>query len=253
LPQCITPNLLVKFTVSVSIFGLFSTLMLALFPPTIQDNFLWRKPLIGAAFTLICISGIAAVFFPKKCSKTSGSIRTEKPTTFNLKGHNIQKMSITVKGHHPNCGRYSAHVICVNKHVFCAACTGLLLGALIAIAGTTLYFFIGWDIVQDGFLAVLFGQFGIVLGFMQLKFERYTRSALNALFVFAAFLILVGIDKLIESTFADLYLIGLIVFWLWTRILISRWDHWRICHTCETPCRLKERQYDHYTEGYTHD
>lgn len=239
--QGINPNFILMFTVSVSLFGLFTTLMLALYPPTIQEDFLWRKPLIGSIFTLICISGIVAVFFPKKCSQTFSVPKTEKPAISNTEDPIFHKISITLKGHHPDCRRYSAHVIHVDKHVFCAACTGLLLGALVSIAGTTLYFFVGRDIGKTGFIVVLFGQVGIILGFVQFKFKGYTRSGLNAFFVIAAFLTLVGIDKLAENTFIDLYLIFLIVFWLWTRILISQWDHWRICHTCKIPCELKER------------
>jgi len=229
------------FAVGVSLFGLFTTLMLTLYPPTIQENLLCRKPLIGSIFTLICIAGIVAVFFPKKCSQTFDFPKTKKPPISTTEDPELHKISITLKGHHPDCGGYSAHVIHVNNHAFCAACTGLLLGALVSIAGTALYFFGGWDVGQTGFPTVLFGQVGIVLGFIQFKFKGYTRLVLNAFFVIAAFLVLVGIDTLAENTFVDLYLVFLIVFWLWTRILISQWDHWRICHTCRIPCELKER------------
>jgi len=239
--QGTNPIFILIFTVSVSLFGLFTTLMLTLYPPTIQENLLWRKPLFGSIFTLICISGIVAVFFPKKCSQTFDFPKTEKPVISNTEDPNSHKVSVTLKGHHPDCGKYSAHVIQVKNHTFCAACTGLLSGALVSIAGTTLYFFGGWDIGQTGFPIVLLGQVGIVLGFIQFKFKEYTRLVLNAFFVIAAFLVLVGIDTLAKNTFIDLYLVFLIVFWLWTRILISQWNNWRICHTCKIPCELKER------------
>jgi hypothetical protein len=229
------------FAVSVSLFGLFTTLMLTRYPPTMQENFLWRKPLIGSIFTLICMLGIVAVFFPKKCSQTFDFQKTERLAVSNTEDPDLHKISITLKGHHPGCGKYSAHVIHVKNHTFCAACTGLLLGALVSIAGTTLYFFGGWDIGQTAFPAVLFGGIGIVLGFIQFKFKGYARLVLNALFVFAAFLTLVGIDKFAKNTFIDLYLVFLIGFWLWTRILISQWNNWGICHTCKIPCKLKER------------
>jgi len=241
MPQRINPFFNLMFAVSVSLFGLFTTLMLTLHPPTIQENLLWRKPLIGSIFTLICMSGIVAVFFPKKCSQTFDFPKTENPAITNTEDPDLHKITITLKGHHPDCGKYSAHVIHVNNHTFCAACTGLLSGTLVSIAGTTLYFFGGWDIGQTGFSIVLLGGVGIVLGFIQFKFKSYTRLVLNALFVFAAFLTLVGIDKLAKNTFIDLYVVFLIVFWLWTRILISQWNNWRICHTCGIPCQLKER------------
>ena len=236
----ISSNIILIFTISVSLFGSFTAIMLALHPPTIQENLPYRKMLIGSLFTLICISGIVAAFFPKKCSKAFHLPKIEKSTISEANTHVSYECSIAVKGHHPDCGRFSDHVLNVGKHVFCAACTGLLLGAFIVLAGTALYFFGGWDIGQFGFAAVLVGQVGIVLGFIQLKFKGYARLTLNAFFVFAAFLTLVGIDKIAENLFIESYIVILIIFWLFTRILISQWDHWRICHTCKLPCELKE-------------
>jgi len=242
MPESLRPNFILMFIITVSLFGSFITLMLALHPPTTPENFLWRKPLVGSMFTLICISGIVAGFFPKKCSETFNLRKTEKTAISKIKNPNSHKVSITLKGHHPNCGNFSAHVIQVYGHVLCAACTGLLLGAFIALAGTALYFFAGWDIGQVGFLTVLVGQTGVLLGFIQFKFKGFTRLTLNAFFVFSTFLTLVGIDKLAENTVIELYLIVLIIFWLLTRILISQWDHWRICHECKLFCELKEKQ-----------
>lgn len=231
-------NFILPFAIGVSLFGLFTTLMLAMYPPTVQENFFWRKPLTGLLFTLICVFGIVAVFFPKKCSETYLH-QTEKPTISETENPDFHEISINFKGHHPDCGRFSAHVAHIHEHVFCAACTGLLLGGLIALTGTALYFFVEWNIVEVGLSAVLVGQIGILLGFVQFKFKGYARLTLNAFFVFACLLTLVGIDKLAESIFINLYMIALITFWLLTRILISQWDHWRICHTCKLSCELK--------------
>lgn len=238
MPLNIRLNFILPFAIGVSLFGSFTTLMLALYAPATQENFLWRKPLTGILFALICVFGIVAVFFPKKRSETY-SHQTEKPTIYETENPDFHEISINFKGHHPDCERFSAHVAHIDGHVFCAACTGLLLGALIALTGTGLYFFVGWNIVEVGLSAVLVGQIGILLGFVQFKFKGYARLILNAFFVFACFLTLVGIDKLAESIFIDLYMIALIAFWLLTRILISQWDHWRICHTCKLSCELK--------------
>jgi len=238
MPLNIRLNFVLPFAVGVSLFGSFTTLMLAMYPPATQENFLWRKPLTGILFALICIFGIAAVFFPKKCSKTY-SHQTEKPTISQIENPDFHEISINFKGHHPDCGRFSSHVAHIDGHVFCAACTGLLLGALIALSGTVLYFFVEWNILEVGLSAVLVGHIGILLGFVQFKFKGYARLTLNAFFVFACFLTLVGIDKLAESILIDLYMIALIIFWLLTRILISQWDHWKICHTCKLSCELK--------------
>lgn len=238
MPLNIRLNFFLPFAIGVSLFGLFTTLMLAMYPPAVQENFFWRKPLTGLLFTLICVFGIVAVFFPKKCSEIYLH-QTEKPTISETENPDFHEISINFKGHHPDCGRFSAHVAHIDGHVFCVACTGLLLGGLIALIGTALYFFVEWNIVEVGLSAVLVGQIGILLGFVQFKFKGYARLTLNAFFVFACLLTLVGIDKLAESMFINLYTIALITFWLLTRILISQWDHWRICHTCKLSCELK--------------
>ncbi len=240
MPKGISANIILIFTISVSLFGSSTVIMLALHPPAIQESLSYRKTLIGSLFTLICISGIVAAFFPEKCSKAFHLPKIEKSTISEANTHVSYECSITVKGHHPDCGRFSDHVLNVGKHVFCAACTGLLLGAFIVLAGTALYFFGGWDNGQFGFVAVLVGQVGIVFGFIQLKFKDYARLTLNAFFVFGVFLTLVGIDKIAENMVIDLYLVVLMIFWLFTRIIISQWDHRRICRTCKLTCKLKE-------------
>jgi hypothetical protein len=116
----------------------------------------------------------------------------------------------------------------------------LFLGALLALSGTILYFFVGLELVHMGLLAVLIGEAGIVLGFVQLKFKGLVRLALNSFFVFGAYLVLMGIDMIGENALIDLYLVGLIIFWIWTRILLSQWDHWRTCQACKLNCELKK-------------
>jgi hypothetical protein len=219
------------FAISVSIFGLFTVLIIGINPPMIYGSFFWRKPLIGSIFSLICILGIFAALFPKQCSQTF-HFRKEN---MNLTSHRIHATS-----HHPDCGKFSAHVIHVNSHMLCAACTGLLLGAIIALVGTAFYFFGGWHIEEVSFPAVLIGVVGIVLGFLQLKFRGFIRLILNMFFVLGAFLILIGIDELTESLFVDFFLAALIVFWILTRIQLSQWDHWRICNSCKSACEVWE-------------
>jgi len=221
------------FAIGVSIFGLFTVLIIGINPPMIYGSFFWRKPLIGSIFSLICILGIFAALFPKQCSQTF-HFRKEN---MNLTSHRIHATS-----HHPDCDcrKFSAHVIRVGSHTLCAACTGLLLGAIIALVGTTFYFFSGRNVEGVSFSVVLIGTAGIILGFLQLKFRGFLRLLLNTFFVLGAFLILVGIDELAESLFADFFLTALIAFWILTRIQLSQWDHWRICSNCESPCEVWE-------------
>jgi hypothetical protein len=165
----------------------------------------------------------------------------EKTPAYKVENVDSHRVSIHFKGHHPDCGNFRAHLLKLNGQVLCAACTGLLIGGILVLAGTVLYFFAEWNLLgQFGLGAVLAGQAGVALGFFQFKFRGFVRSALNAFFVIACFLMLVGVDSLAENVLLDLYVIGLIIFWLFTRILISQRDHLQICRSCSASCELKE-------------
>lgn len=214
---------------SISLFGLFISLMFAAYAPTFDEGFNWRKPLVGLIFGLICVSGMFAALIPKECSKV-----------FHFKGREENLASNTVPiamaGHHPDCVEFSSHVIHTRNHTLCAACTGLFLGAFINLLGTIFYFFCGGYIGFPSFAVVFLGAVGIILGFLQLKFSGFYRLLLNVLFALGAFLILAGVDGLTQSLFVDLFLISLIVFWIWTRITLSKWDHWKTCYKCKFKC-----------------
>jgi hypothetical protein len=222
--QC---DFVLALNIIVSIFGLLIMLLFAFNPPLINESFLLRKFLIGSVFSFICIFGAFAALFPSLCSKV-----------FCFQTDGVKDASHRTKSasHHPDCREFSTHVIHMNDRTLCAACTGLLLGALIALIGTILCFFSGLCIEKVSFAAVLIGVAGIILGFLQFKFRGFIRLTLNVFFVLGAFLILVGIDELTKSLPIDLFLAALVVFWIVTRIQISQWDHWRICSNCESPC-----------------
>ena len=229
------------FMIAVSFFGLFLVVTLAINPPIIEENLPWRKPLIGSIFGSICLLGIIAVFFPKQCSAMFHSAKREHNISANEKAVDSHESAPNLRGHHPDCGSFSAHVVQIGNKTFCAACTGLLLGALMTLAGTTLYFVGYWHIEQNAFLAVFVGTLGVGLGLFQFEFRSSVRLVMNASFVLGTFLAMVGIDEIIQSLFADLFLVVLTVFWLLTRILLSQWDHWRICYTCRTPCEAYQK------------
>jgi len=229
---------------AISLFGLSLAAVLTFQSPPIQENLPWRKPLIGSVFTLVCVSGILAVFFPRKCSQTFFGKRREThamelsdPKSFStLFGLKI------VHGHHPACEGLASHEFQIGNKTFCAACTGLLLGALIALVGTAMYFFADLQVEQEGLLIAI-GMLGVALGLLQfLLFEArgFLRLLLNTFFVLGSSSVLVGVDGLVHGLFADLFLVFMIVFWLYTRILLSQWNHARICRTCGTPCKFRE-------------
>ncbi|HVP92855.1 MAG TPA: hypothetical protein VMS94_03840 [Acidobacteriota bacterium] len=222
---------LLIYAIGASALGLLTVVLLAASPPIIHETLSWRKPLVGSVFILICTFGIFAALFPKRCSQTFH---------FNRENMKLAPSRIRATSHHPDCGRFSAHVIYVNGHTLCAACTGLLWGGIIAITGSLIYFFVGWQIQAPAFATVFIGTAAIVLGFFQLAFRGFLRSALNTLFVLGAFLILVGIDESIGSLFVDFFIEAYIVFWIFTRIQLSQWDHSKICSNCESPCEIGE-------------
>jgi hypothetical protein len=131
----------------------------------------------------------------------------------------------------------------VRGHVLCAACTGLFLGAFAALFATALYFFAEWELQQTGFLVVMLGVAAMISGFFQIKSRGFARLLLNIFFVLGGFLILAGIDGSAQSLSVDLFTVALIAFWIFTRILLSQWDHSKTCTTCSITCenRIKEK------------
>jgi len=218
----------------VSFFGILLLILLTLFPHGAHEDFVWRKPIVGSIFGLICVLGVLAAFFPKRCTDI-----------FHIgkgRGHAIHGYFSEAGGHHPRCKNFSPHVFRVGDRRFCVACTGLVMGGLLALVGTFLYFFVDWRVEHDNVLMVLVGLLGVGLGLFQFRVkQRFIRLFLNAFFVLGSFLVLVGTDGLTQSVFTDLFLVLLIVFWLFTRIAISQWDHERICYACGVAvCEFRE-------------
>ena len=233
----------ITYLVTISLFGLFLAGIIAFYPPVVGESFVWREPIVGSIFGYICILGILAVFFPKRCSGVFDFRKDEKGSRSYLNQFASHGTSSTVKGHHPDCESFSTHVFRVGNRTFCTACTGLLLGGLSALAGTVLYFFSNWHVEQGSSLLVWVGILGVGFGLFQFKFRGIVRLFLNAFFAFGAFLILIGVDELVRSVTVDLFLIALTLFWLFTRISLSQWDHERICHACKVAtCEFADRK-----------
>lgn len=233
----------ITYLVVMSLLGLLLTGVLTLYPPIMHENFLWRKPLIGSIFGLICVLGILAVFNPTQCSRVFDFGRREKPSHSYLSKFVSHRASSTLQGHHPDCDNFTAHVFRMGGKAFCAACTGLLLGGLLSLVGTLLYFFSNWLVEQSSFLTVWVGVLGVGFGLFQFKFRSFIRLFLNIFFVLGTFLILIEIDKLVQSVAVDLFLVALTVFWLFTRISLSQWDHERICYACKVvTCEFADRK-----------
>jgi hypothetical protein len=224
-------NFDITFLTLLSLLGLLLIAILTAFPPNVSGNIPWRKSLIGSIFSTICVLGVLAVFSPTNCStilKLKESEASNNSGTFAS-----HTSSSSMQGHHPSCGKFSAHIFRIGNKTFCAACTGLLSGGLFALAGALLYFFGGWYVAgQNSSVIMVFGILGVGLGLFQFKFSNILRLLLNVFFILGCLLILIGIDMLVHSLMFDLFVVSLILFWLFTRISLSQWDHQRICSEC---------------------
>jgi hypothetical protein len=220
----ITYQLLLSFA------GLLLVVALTVFPPTATEDNPLRKPIIGSIFSTFCVLGVLAVFSPNKC----GKILDRKKENDGSDSAMSNGTDTVLRGHHPTCGKYSAHVFRIGDSTLCAACVGLLTGGLLALAGAVIYFFCDWRVTEYSVLIVLLGVVGTSLGLFQFKVKGLIRLSVNIIFVLGALLILIGVDASVHSLFFDLFVICLIVFWLFTRISLSQWDHEIICSNCET-------------------
>ncbi len=216
----ISENLTLQYFIGISLIGLFYLPAMVLFG-TASANPPWQKYLIFSIFGLICLLGIIAGVFPSKCLKT-----TKKKT------QNI--MDIEFKGHHPDCGNFSGHVLHLANKTCCVGCTGLTIGAILSISGTLLYLtnklpYNGTMVFWLGFVGVLFGLMKNRLFKKRLKFLDLF---LNVIFVLGAFMLLLGIEKINGNLLIEVYLLILILTWIITRTLSSQKEHKRICELC---------------------
>jgi hypothetical protein len=229
-------NLTLRFMVACSLFGWCIITLMMVFPPVTMQDIFWRKPLVGSVLFLISAGGCFVAVSPRTCSATH---RTQMVET--SKESNGKTDPVSSVGHHPNCGRFSNHTIQFRGNSYCAACAGLLIGGVVAMVVTSLYFFLGINAEVIGLPTFLIGQFGPTLGLMQFKFKSWIRLCANVLFVLGSCLILIGADQLVHNVFVDVYLTGLILLWILTRIMISQWDHYRICLACGFSCGTKRK------------
>ena len=214
------------FLVAVSIVGLALVPLLLIQPNLQADPSPLRRPLVGILYSAVCVLGIVAVFYPGRCR-----LMFQKPDA----SPNSQKtasLAIGFRGHHPDCEKFEANRISFRGSVSCAACTGLLFGAIAAVAGIVL-FSLGFFGLGVGNLWVLAaGEVLMLMGLAQIKLGGYIKMAVNALFVVGSCMVLVAADLAAGSLLVDAYVLGLIVFMLWFRILLSEWNNKKTCLMC---------------------
>jgi hypothetical protein len=194
-----------------------------------KPDFIWRKPILGGLFCIECTLGIFAGTFPSKCSELLHFSKTQpvSPTVDSGK---------TLLGHHPSCGRFSAHTIKFRGKVLCAGCTGLIFGAILSLLGTLLYFFLDINIALDPMFLLLFGVTGVCFGLLQYHLFNWggniVHLIINVYFVYGVFLFLIAIDSMTKNWMIELYLVVFSIFWIITRIKLSQVEHKLICALC---------------------
>lgn len=117
-------------------------------------------------------------------------------------------------------------------------------GAFCVFIGAALYFFVGCTIGQSAYpLFIVPGILGVLVSLLQFHMINVQHTAvrlvINSFFVLGTFLILVGLDLLLNSFILDLLVILFSLLWLYTKISLSNWDHERICSLCGASCDLR--------------
>jgi hypothetical protein len=225
-------NFTLYFMVACSLFGSSTILLMTIYPPAAVQDYLWRKPLVGSILLLMCVGGSLAAVFPRSCLVAHETRMVKASMNSSVKTN----FPVSSEGHHPDCGRFSAHTVRFRGASHCAACTGLLVGGVTATIVAVLYFFFRLNAVSVGYPGILMGQLGLASGLIQFKLRSWTRSAANLLFVLGGSLLLVGVDQLFRSVFIDIYAVGLVLLWILTRVMVSQWDHRGICLRCGLSC-----------------
>jgi len=186
-----------------------------------------QRILIGALFSAVCVFGVVAVFYPASCRSV---FRHDPGLPTRAK---TPSSDVRIVGHHPSCKNFSGNRIAVGGRVFCAACSGLLVGATLALIGGFVYFFFGFNFNWDSMWPVYLGEICMLAGLAQFRVAGVLKLTLNAVFVIGSFVTLAGVDAVRKSLYLDLYVLGLILFFLWFRISLSEWNNRRICRDCQ--------------------
>ena len=227
---------LVAFVLFVSFLGLAISMAIALIDSGEGVDSREREYFIGGLFGTLCVLGMVAVLRPGPCSRLIGSRRS---TDLGDRSMDSPTESPIIRGHHPDCSSFSSHVLNLDGKILCVGCIGLFTGALISLVGTVITFFGGLKIPGGNPIALYIGGFFVAIGLIHFAYgtgSRELRFTVNAMFPIGAFLIIASVDQRLQNTGASLFVLLIILFWIFTRVILSRWDHSRICGSCEKPC-----------------
>jgi len=214
----------------ISYIGLFILVILNSFT---YEKHLYQDFIIWSIFLLISILGIIAGVTPQKCLKGH---RKNQTVTASV------NESMIFLGHHPICDNFSSHVIKFGNEIFCGGCSGLVTGAIISIFGSILYLLLGLNFGISSSILFWTGFSSVFIGLLQhrLSFNNsYLHFFLNLIFVLGTFFLLTGIDLQNGGFFSELYLLSLSIYWILTRITLSKIEHDKICSSCDLKCEIR--------------
>lgn len=214
---------------TISLFGVLLTIGFLTRP--LEKSNTENIPVIWLIFSILCLLGAIATLFPHRCSPYI----TLSEKVASSRYSDLGTIRI-VHGHHPICDRFEKHEFRIREKFFCSSCMGLLIGSITSFLISTLHY-IYKLVLPDifGFFSLIFivsGLFYIPL----IKVKPLFRFIFNALFVIGFSLILVVMDKR-NNFFLDLIIVCLSIFWMMTRIQLSRWSYHKICANCEQECK----------------
>jgi len=180
----------------------------------------YQAQVTGTMFMAICLVGLIA---------------SVSPGTLRGLGHGSPPSTL---GHHPDCGRFSGHVIRFHSNVYCAGCTGLALGASSSIVGSVLYFYMGvYPFTSDAIFwaGVIAVALGLIQHFIDLG-SPHLHLLLNVSLVLGSFMLASSMNAAGASFFIEAYHLVLVIFWVATRIRVSQEEHMLVCQACGEGC-----------------
>jgi len=194
---------------------------LVIFDGLSVTNLVFMDLIPDIIFAVICVLGIIAGVAPKFY-------------TFSLRG---ERHGSGVAGHHPDCGRFKGHTVSLGGRAYCAGCSGLVVGAILALIGLVsgLYPF-------DLEIGFWFGAMLVFLGLAQHFIDLGSGWAhlwLNLGFVVGDWLMYEAIQSMNLGFIASVYFLAVTVWWIYARIRASQWTHVSVCNECSEGCMLR--------------
>jgi len=228
------------YLIIISFIGLFLLSTLFLWSPKTSINYDFQKTLLLSVFLVICLLGMLAAVYPTKCVHIFNfkkDFKIHRPhSRVKTESHNN---IVKYEGHHPDCGKFGSHVFIIYGKKYCAGCTGLFLGGIIAVIGTLIYYFgyySGYLRIFNGQVVFWIGFFVVLFSLIQMIFINLNNNVIkfssNLLLVLGSFLILIGIDTIRGNISLEIYFLVLVLFWILTRIRISQNNHNTTCLEC---------------------